>query len=453
MIDMEHQEYIHEFEDFLQEHADMHKLYPSDKVWNNIHRKLHPKPRWPYAVVAAVLMGLGIAGSVHDKQFINNRTSVAMLPVARVIPMPAPLKTEKRFYTENEPSQKADENISLNSADKVVIPKKSDVSMVPKEDSEPVRQNTPVPLSIASSAESTIEKAVVSTPPDEVHPLTEEAIAEASLQIATLNRIPVRSLAERSPAVNDVLTRSTSRVQASRSLKFGWQLYAAPTISYRRLSGKGLAYYTNAGSNMSSVFSTANVANSVTHKPSIGFELGSALTYAVNSSIRVKAGVQFNVNRYDVQAFHSVPEVAPMTRNAGVDGLNVVSTFRNYSGFSKTWLRNQHIMMALPVGAEWSLFGNENIRFNIGATLQPTFVVNNQAYMISTNMRNYAKAPSLYREFNVAAGAEMFVSIKGRSLRYNIGPQLRYQLFSSYKKPYPISEFLTDYGLKVSIGR
>ncbi len=135
------------------------------------------------------------------------------------------------------------------------------------------------------------------------------------------------------------------------------------------------------------------------------------------------------------------------------DGLNVVSTFRNYSGFSKTWLRNQHIMMSLPVGAEWSLFGNENIRFNIGATLQPTFVVNNQAYMISTNLRSYAKAPSLYREFNVAAGAEMFLSIKGRSLRYNIGPQFRYQLFSSYKRPYPISEFLTDYGLKVSIGR
>jgi hypothetical protein len=450
---MERQEYIDEFEDFLQEHADMHKLYPSDNVWNAIHSRLHPKPRWPYAVAAAIMIGLGIAGSIHDQQFVSSHSPVAVQPLAKVIPMPSPLQTDKTSPSENNRLTKTGEKASSAVTDNPFVPKQSAVSASLKKDTEAVYQNTPIALSIEASPGSLLENVIVSTTPDDSQPLTEENIAEATLQMATLNTLPVRSLAERSPAVNDILTRSTSSVNASRSLKFGWQLYAAPTISYRRLSGKGLAYYTNAGNNMSSVFSTDNVANSVTHKPSIGFELGSALTYAVTSSLKVKAGVQFNVNRYEVQAFHSVPEVAPMTRNPGADGLNVVSTFRNYSGFSKTWLRNQHIMMSLPVGAEWSLFGNENIRFNIGATLQPTFVVNNQAYMISTNLRSYAKAPSLYREFNVAAGAEMFLSIKGRSLRYNIGPQFRYQLFSSYKRPYPISEFLTDYGLKVSIGR
>lgn len=450
---MERQEYIDEFEDFLQEHADMHKLYPSDNVWNAIHSRLQPKPRWPYAVVAAIMMALGIAGSIHDQQFVYNQAPKTIQPLAKVIPMPSPLQTGETAPPENNRLHNPVEKTSSSVTDNFFVPKQSEVSAGLKKDTEVVYQKTPIALSIEASPATTLENVIVPATPDDSRPLTEENIAEATLQMATLNLLPVRSLAERSPAVNDVLARSTSSVKASRSLKFGWQLYAAPTISYRRLSGKGLAYYTNAGSNMSSVFSTDNVANSVTHKPSIGFELGSALTYAVTSSLRVKAGVQFNVNRYEVQAFHSVPEVAPMTRNAGADGLNVVSTFRNYSGFSKTWLRNQHIMMALPVGAEWSLFGNEKIRFNIGATLQPTFVVNNQAYMISTNMRSYAKAPSLYREFNVAAGAEMFLSIKGRSLRYNIGPQFRYQLFSSYKRPYPISEFLTDYGLKVSIGR
>ncbi len=130
-----------------------------------------------------------------------------------------------------------------------------------------------------------------------------------------------------------------------------------------------------------------------------------------------------------------------------------LSVFRNYSGFSKTWLKNQHIMMSFPIGAEIKLIGNDNISLNIAGTIQPTVVINNQAYMISTNMRNYAKAPSLYREFNVAGGAEAFLSIKRKSLRFNVGPQFRYQLISSYKKPYPISEHLTDYGLKVSIGR
>lgn len=300
---------------------------------------------------------------------------------------------------------------------------------------------------------------------------TELAFNETVLDVTPVNQndfnnTPTLEISDEQLLINDFvfqnkddkknkasLSAAETNIKPSISSKFGWQFYISPTTSYRKLSGKGLPYYTNAGSNMNSVFANGDIEKSVTHKPSIGFEMGGAITYNASTAIRLKAGLQFNVNRYEVQAFHSVPEVAPMTSNAGSASINVVSTFRNYSGFSKTWLKNQHIMMSLPVGAEIRIMGNDKISFNIAGTIQPTLVVNNQAYMISTNMRNYAKAPSLYKEFNVAAGAEAFLSVKGKSLTFNIGPQFRYQLFSSYKKPYPISEHLTDYGLKVSIGR
>jgi hypothetical protein len=161
-----------------------------------------------------------------------------------------------------------------------------------------------------------------------------------------------------------------------------------------------------------------------------------------------------NVNQYDVQAFYFTPEVAPMTRGGiGHSEINVISRYRNFDGFSKTWLRNKHIMMSVPLGAEMTVFGSDKVKFNIAGTLQPTFVLNNQAYMISTNMKNYAQEPSLYRKFNLAAGAEAYLSIKAGSYRWMIGPQFRYQIFSSHKDVYPITEHLFDYGFKIGITR
>jgi hypothetical protein len=110
-------------------------------------------------------------------------------------------------------------------------------------------------------------------------------------------------------------------------------------------------------------------------------------------------------------------------------------------------------MMSVPLGAEMTVFGSDKVKFNIAGTLQPTFVLNNQAYMISTNMKNYAQEPSLYRKFNLAAGAEAYLSIKAGSYRWMIGPQFRYQIFSSHKDVYPITEHLFDYGFKIGITR
>jgi hypothetical protein len=78
-------------------------------------------------------------------------------------------------------------------------------------------------------------------------------------------------------------------------------------------------------------------------------------------------------------------------------------------------------------------------------------MLNNQAYLLSTNLRNYAKVPSLYRDFHINTAIEAFLSINMGSYKWNIGPQIRYQLLSSYKQNYPIKEHLYDYGFKVGV--
>lgn len=50
-----------EFEQFLKENADHHRLYPTEEVWHKIHARLHPSKRLP---LTALLLLTITAGSI-----------------------------------------------------------------------------------------------------------------------------------------------------------------------------------------------------------------------------------------------------------------------------------------------------------------------------------------------------------------------------------------------------
>lgn len=486
---MESRDYTGEFESFLQEKADQYKLYPSDRVWNAINDKLHPKSRWSYWVVAAMFLGLGIGGKVYDSGFqrgfeqgadIENSTTQELASLAPVIPItkasPSRQNAADRaslvgsFIADqgSAPANHAGEiSFEANEFGQVSLPETVLVSSPEPEltaspeslrvivANEELQQTEGTEASDPSSAEASAAAYQQSLLP-EAGETTEESFVDASVDGRRINAyasVP----SSQTLGAKDVTAAHLAapekaqsiRVLKPRHVNVGWQLYLSPTVSYRKLSGEGMKYY-----NGFSVANSPDVNKAVTHKPSIGFEIGSALTFATGRNFRFKTGLQLNVNQYDVQAFRFTPEVAPLTRGGiGHTEITAISRYRNYNGFSKTWLTNKHIMMSLPLGAELTLIGNDKVRFNIAGTLQPTYVINNQAYMISTNMKNYAQEPSLYRNFNVAAGAEAYLSIKAGSYKWMIGPQFRYQILSSYKKEYPITEHLVDYGFKIGITR
>lgn len=87
----------------------------------------------------------------------------------------------------------------------------------------------------------------------------------------------------------------------------------------------------------------------------------------------------------------------------------------------------------------------------MATTLQPTYVFANYSYLISTNLRNYAKEPTLNRHWNVNAAVEANLNIDKGGYKWSIGPQFRYQLMSSFKNKYPITENLMDFGIKVGV--
>jgi hypothetical protein len=183
-------------------------------------------------------------------------------------------------------------------------------------------------------------------------------------------------------------------------------------------------------------------------------ELGAAFAYPLSRNLRFKAGLQFNLNNYDIEAYSYTPELAPLTSAASPGysrPINTVSYYRNFFGFSRTWLRNSHFMVSTPIGLELSVPTGKRMSLNLASTLQPTYTIRSNSYLISTNLKNYAQEPSLYRNWNLNAGAEAYLSVSKGSYKWIMGPQIRYQILSSYKDNYPISENLIDYGVKIGI--
>ncbi len=256
----------------------------------------------------------------------------------------------------------------------------------------------------------------------------------------------------------DVNVTATQNAQAIRVKKpgknrLGWQLYFSPTISYRNLYGTvNKNNYSNMMMYASLPGRPSDINSAVNQSPSIGMELGTAMIYNVSNRIRLKGGLQFNYSQYNIGAYNYTAEIAPLSAaGIGHTEINAISFHRNFDGFSRTQLRNEHFSIAIPMGAELVVIGNKDVAFNIGGTVQPAVMLNNQAYMLSTNLKNYAKVPSLYRSFNINTAFEAFLTVKMGSLRWNVGPQFRYQLLSSYKQNYPIKEHLYDYGFKIGM--
>jgi hypothetical protein len=197
-----------------------------------------------------------------------------------------------------------------------------------------------------------------------------------------------------------------------------------------------------------------DINNAVTHKPDIGLELGLSARYPISNAIKVKAGLQFNINRYEIKAFDYPDEMTTIALNSGGrhrDSVKTVSSYRNFSGNKADWLQNYYFQISTPVGMEVKLVGDDKIQFGIASTIQPTYMLGDRAYVITTDYKNYAEVPWLVRRWNVNTSLETFVTYSTGKLNWQVGPQVRYQLLSSFITKYPVKENLFDFGLKVGI--
>ena len=398
------------FERFLRQNADGLRLRPSDRVWSGISRNLNrKKKRFGFLLLTSLMIATGLGynyntqapgintGSYLTQPAVSEKASATGLTVTTVKP---------RAITQQQ---------SLPSIMAAVIPGEifsaqtlpsfriSYDNQSADPDNSVEKNNTPFGSTVVDSY-------------TEEYPRTVPAA-----QKKTGTYYP------------DLLTiESVINSFRKKEKRFGLQLNFTPTVSYRHLSDD-------------------SIDQKVTHKPYFGFQLGLTSKYAISNRVKLLGGLQFSVNRYGIKTNKSSTEVAKYKLNHGMDSVAQLTNYNNVEGYHPEWLQNFYFQISAPVGVEVKLKGDENMQFVIASTLQPTYIIGDRAYLISSDYINYAELPRLIRRWNVNASVETFVAYSSGRLKWQVGPQVRYQLLSSFDKAYPVKENLFDFGLKVGI--
>ena len=114
-------------------------------------------------------------------------------------------------------------------------------------------------------------------------------------------------------------------------------------------------------------------------------------------------------------------------------------------------LRNRYYEVAAPIGMDYKVFEGTSgaVTINVAATVQPTYTFDKEPFVITNDYKNYADGSSLMRNWNINSSVEAYISYKIGALRWQIGPQFRYQHLPTYGGGYPIREHLLDYGIKL----
>jgi hypothetical protein len=107
--------------------------------------------------------------------------------------------------------------------------------------------------------------------------------------------------------------------------------------------------------------------------------------------------------------------------------------------------------VSAPVGVEVKFGNNKSTQFGVATTVQPTYMLGDRVYLISSDYKTYVEVPWLMRRWNVNTALETFVAYSTGKLDWQVGPQVRYQLLSSFEGKYPVKEHLFDFGLKVGV--
>lgn len=457
-----------EFERFLKENADNHRLYPSEAIWNNIHNRLHTRKRW-YVVGLSLLfltaftvtaVMLTDQGSSHKKLAATINTAAEKENAGKIEaikPLPLPLQ--------NNPAQKRKLASPDNQHDNYFI-----ATHLYEENTASVAQElkTAATSLAMQEEEHALFAAVSHKPLEKVNP----AAASAQLEIPAITPIQpppaeenkleesqeklvnLQWMEEASPLTIESVTNSYERQK--HSPRFRWQLHFTPTISYRSLK-EDQKFIAQARMNLSNMpaAATPDLENVINHRPDLGMQFGISGTYPLGKRLDWITGIQFNASKYDIKAFNYPTEVATIALVnswGGPTAVSTVTSFRSNGFMSRAkWLRNYYYSISIPLGLEWRVLGKKHNHWGISATVQPTYVVGNRSYIISMDYQNYAEVPYLIRKWNLNLAFETYAKFNLGKKDFRIGPQVRYQAFSSFKKGYPVQEHLYDFGVKLGM--
>jgi hypothetical protein len=474
--------YTDEFEQFLKSKADQHRLYPSELVWKKINRTLHPTKSG--LIIAALLFLFLFTGdqilrlqTATDKNELSGsiikNDEIAATDFLQQIRAGLNLTQSKTtVHIFNQPIYSNSINIYkwLNSYNYVAN------SPLPKviADKLPIAQRITSSFSTRFSdlpPLNAIAAKYVAIPENEegkvfINNYNDVSVAmNATTVKAISNNKPVEPAIEAKPIINVEPKKSSASIIttpatyasvkipiATEKKHLQLQYYFAPTISFRKLEDPSSK--STSSQDLPLASNHLDVNKFVNHSPTIGLEAGSALLFPLTKNISLKAGLQLNMNGYNVSAYTYSREKATIALNTpgNNDTIRAFTSIRNMNGYSQEVLQNRYFELSMPVGIDAKIIGDHRLQLNVAGTIQPFYVMAHSTYLLSNDYNNYVKEHSLVRRFNYAANLETYISYTGANgLRFQLGPQFRYQLKSTYSDKYPIHEYMIEYGIKFGI--
>ncbi|HMC99888.1 MAG TPA: outer membrane beta-barrel protein, partial [Ferruginibacter sp.] len=230
------------------------------------------------------------------------------------------------------------------------------------------------------------------------------------------------------------------------------EMWVTPSVGYRNWSNN-----TNEAAAMAYTANNASAAGkSVDQKPSLNLEAGVGIGYSFAKNMKLKMGVQMNYTSYGIRADQTNHPIATTLMlndlSTGRPYLTTrTSTLSNSSGLQPITVHSTTYQVSVPVGLTVKLAGNEKMGWHAGATLQPSFVMGGMTNFISTDKSGYVSDATLLRRWNMSTGVETYLDYKMNGFSLQVGPQFRYQLFSTYTRKYTVNENLYNMGIKVGL--
>jgi hypothetical protein len=445
--------YDSEFEKQLKEKSDQFKMYPSDRVWNEVYSSLHTRRR-KFVIGMSFLIG-GILFLAGSQLIIPSRNTSPKSTVAKinVLAKPATAVDLHNFSPGSFSVSQADKSVDRQDAGDFLISGTSPANAIG------------ISEHIRSTADLTEESAIAKTQNNaRIKPIQpaesdNSSKSEKPLAMAHFNEELSAAANPMTSEVSSELVSEKSANQRShnRNDRLSWEIYVAPTLNTHYLYG--LNYQTMSQAMPSApimVVHVANVNGFVDNTPVMGYDVGGNILYRISKNISLKAGLEFSFSRYYIKAYNTNPGQSATVLSSYLGYFADSLMNLNSSGTvnkNPQHYQNRYYQLSVPIGVVMKVAGKEKLQFHIGATLQPSYLLNTDAYLLTDNYNNYTKDPQAFRRWNLIAGAEAYISYGVGKIRWELGPQVRYQIFSTYKNSYPLQENMLNYGIRIGISK
>lgn len=495
------------FEQFLRNSIEDFKMIPARKVWHGIYNNMHPDRRWPSIAVCMLIltciMYVGVANnnsinnsarknteenllasatlaSTEKNNVVQNIVSVAAKNISTQLSNNYTIAAQRNNNTNTDNSQfissqitKASSILSANNTTtaKNILVNDDDlnlkmISSIAKNTTEKETQK------LSEVAVVGEEKNVVSIITEEknIEPINENSSVKNNTIVAVIeNDAEPKTIAKNNIALlKDAIVKNTAinyeekswtedyafknKPRINKLKEFGSvSYYITPSVGYRTLTqvqqNSKAAVFTSSFAASSNSNTTDETMNDVF---ALNLEAGAVYQYQLSKNIRLKTGLQANYTNYISKATELLHPTQTSLAATGIQNTTRSSLYSTEDG--GTNLNKTTWQVVVPIGLDIKVAGNEKLKWYIGATAQPTYILSGSAFVLSSDAKNYITENSLLRRWNLNTAIETFVSFKpSAGITLNVGPQFRYQVLSSFKKTYNYNEKLYNVGVKVGL--